>query len=774
MAPVLVDLHIHTSDNPEDLNTSYDIQALKNGIEKIANGAQYLISLSDHNTINKNAYLKSVSIIRHILLGVELHVRNYKEADPYHCHIIFSSEISEKVIDSLNTKLDTLYPQKVVQKTNPNIPHLADIMNAFDDFEFLLLPHGGQNHATFDKSIPKNVKFDKTLERSIYYNHFDGFTARSNKGLEETQGYFKRLGINDFVHLVTATDNYNPSEYPACKAGKEAGGYTPTWMLAQPTFDGLRLSLSESSQLVYGPKPDVWLKCIQSVSLKNEHIDIDVDLTPGLNVVIGGSSSGKSLLVDSIYRKLSATFDGSVYLSPYEVHNINVDNPTGQRPHYIDQNYIARVCDPKDKENKIQHIPLLKNVFPSDEDEREQISQALASLEQELSILVHSVREINALDDELSRLYALSHLITSKPRVNPLKAVKPDEKVRIPMTLKKSKYQSYTNILDEIEAFLSKNPLITHDRTLVEKLKKELNLAFNRSSLEVSIFEIVCAEVLRVDQSHTDKERESTIKRKQFESLIDSVKKYIRAEKRFYKARNKISTFKVRIRTNEIVSMGHKLRIENRFELTREKFLMVVNQMLKSEHQLSSFDAITPSSLSESHFRKRNPVVAGYEDFERRVHGVFKGMNSREYKITTKDGKDFEQLSAGWKTSVVLDLILGWKEDNATLIIDQPEDNLATNYINHGLLSAIKECKSSKQLILVSHNATIPMLGDAQNIILCKNDNNKIVIRSNALEGRIHDNRVVDYVANITDGGKASVKKRVKKYNIKNFREDTT
>lgn len=38
-------------------------------------------------------------------------------------------------------------------------------------------------------------------------------------------------------------------------------------------------------------------------------------------------------------------------------------------------------------------------------------------------------------------------------------------------------------------------------------------------------------------------------------------------------------------------------------------------------------------------------------------------MNKTVYKITTKDGKDFESLSAGWKTSVLLDLILGYDKE---------------------------------------------------------------------------------------------------------------
>ena len=90
-------------------------------------------------------------------------------------------------------------------------------------------------------------------------------------------------------------------------------------------------------------------------------------------------------------------------------------------------------------------------------------------------------------------------------------------------------------------------------------------------------------------------------------------------------------------------------------------------------------------------------------------------------------------------------------------------------YINEALVQTIKKVKYRKQVILVSHNATIPMMADAQTIVLCKNDGKKITIRSASLEGRIGKEKVLDLIADQTDGGKASIKKRVKKYNLKKF-----
>ena len=85
-------------------------------------------------------------------------------------------------------------------------------------------------------------------------------------------------------------------------------------------------------------------------------------------------------------------------------------------------------------------------------------------------------------------------------------------------------------------------------------------------------------------------------------------------------------------------------------------------------------------------------------------------------------------------------------------------------------MDAIKNIKHKKQIILVSHNATIPMMADAQNIVYCQNIDSKIYIRSSRLEGCIDEKAVLDIIADITDGGKSAIKKRVKKYNLKKFK----
>ena len=767
MNPIYIDLHIHTSDNPNQLNDNYDLDLLIKKILEFNKNSDFLISLTDHNVINKKAYLKAKELNINIILGVELHIRNYDNCPSYHCHIYFDlNEITETIIDELNEKLNQLYPNKVVEKLDPTIPTIQDIINKFDSYEFMLLPHGGQSHATFDTSIPTDVKFDTTLEKSIYYNQFDGFTARGDVKLEKTQDYFKRLGINEFVNLVTCSDNYFPNTYPN---GKDSNPFKPTWMLALPTFNGLRLSLSEQSRLIYSnDKPKIWSENIKSIKHDKENIEIDVELTSGLNVIIGGSSSGKTLLVDSIVKCITKDTEDSIY-KQYEIDKIKIDNPSGMLPHYLSQNYIMGVVN-NVSEDKIENIDIIKRVFPGDEEIKESINNGLRSFKKNIQDLVGNVKILEIETVNLSKIPILSRLlIKNNIDNNPFENLLPTENEIEKLKFSKSKFSQFVENLEEIDLVLTNFPFVNHNPTLIQKLKEELELALNNSILEKSVRTIINNEKENYDELLKINDSEEQTKKQNFDKLIESLKRYIKAYRGFFKTLELISNYSLKFDSEEIESMGHKLYIENDFVLNRDKFIETVNRFLKQSIQ--NFPNISPELFFEENFKKKSPKVLHYDDFEQKIYNSFESLNKKKYKIITDDGREFDKLSPGWKTSVILDIILGYDKDISPIIIDQPEDNLATNYINKGLVSAIKKIKSKKQIILVSHNATIPMLADAQNIVLCRNDNNKLIIKSSPLEGKIDGKEVVDHIAEITDGGKPSIKKRVKKYNLKKFNE---
>lgn len=769
MNPIYVDIHIHTSDNPNNLPSNYDVKELITNVRKLSGEYDVLLSLSDHNTINKNAYMDLIKEDISVLIGVELHIKKYNDVPPYHCHIIFNNNINERTIDELNEILDNLYPNKVVTNEDKDIPNIEDIINAFDSYEFLLLPHGGQSHRTFNKATSKTTKFDTSMERSIYHNHFDGFTSRSSTGLEDTKDYFEKIGINEFINLVTCTDNYSPKIYPRTKS-QEAEEFTPTWMLAEPTFDGLRISLSEESRLHYSSiPPQEWTSTIGKISLENEKIDIDVSMTPGLNVVIGGSSSGKTLFVDSLVNGVNKDFSKSNY-NDFSVKDIEIENPSGVSPYYISQNFIMSVL--RDSENDLSEIPIINKVFPEDRETVESIRHSLESLKRLINELADNAEKLEELQEDFSHVQKPNHLITDEViKNNIIEMLSPTQEEKDKLFISDPDYIEYKDMLIKLEKLFSEHPIIKNKSKEIKSIKQGLDEILSISEINELAFTKVEEFITSLNKKSMEEDRKITQIKSDRKNVIKYTYKAIKSLIGFYKAKDELSKFNVEFETKEINVAGHTLSIKNSFVLKKNQLVDSINECLKKEYRIKKLEELEPEILQKKCFSER-PKIANQSDLANRVYKLIDDTNKKEYQIITREGKNYKSLSPGWKSAVILDLVLGYESNSAPIIIDQPEDNLAIGYINHKLIEMIKEIKENKQVLLVSHNATIPMLGDAQNVIVCENDGDKIIIKSAALESDIKGKKTLDWIAELTDGGKPSIKKRVKKYNFKSYREE--
>lgn len=774
MQPVYLDLHIHTSADANHPNQDYDVAELVSQIKKLNGNSPFLISLTDHNMINKAAYMKAKSLEgMNLILGVELHIRNAEDKKSYHCHIYFNTPIEEEVIDKLNGILDKLYVNKLPSREDPDTPDIQKIINYFDEYDFILLPHGSQQHGAFNYSIGDGTNLDNAISRSIYHNQFDGFTARSTKGLELTHQYFERLGISEFINLLTCSDNYTPSKYPNTNSGNE-DDFIPTWMFAQPTFDGLRLSLSESTRLVYSKeKPIRQSDYIGHVGLQNEHIDVDVELSEGLNVVIGGSSSGKTLFVDSVVNAIKGKFSGSKYQARYGVDKMNVVNPSRMTPYYISQNYITENIV-NNNEKSIDKIDILQNLFPSDDEINQQITSALNRLNEVISDMMQQVDTIEKSERSLLAIPHPGQLVVTGPiKKNAVKCLLPTEEETSHVRYPSTKYDKDFEALVSIKEFMQYNPLVEDVNDEVASILQKLEQAVKAWNIYEDVANIVNAHKRKADSDLKEELGQKQNRITNRENLLANIETYVNAIRHFEQCKKDLLGMKCRFETKNVEARGHKLSVINNFEINAQILVGALQHFLRNEAGITSMADVTPWSLRKEYF-KGNMNIDSYETFAHKIYKSVMENNTRSYKIVTKDGKDFSTLSPGWKTAILLDLILGYDGDTAPIIIDQPEDNLAVKYINSTLTETIKAVKWNKQVIMVSHNATIPMMADAQTIVVCENDGNKITIRSAALEGEVFGQKVLDYIADQTDGGRTSIKKRVKKYNFKKFNTNET
>ena len=77
--------------------------------------------------------------------------------------------------------------------------------------------------------------------------------------------------------------------------------------------------------------------------------------------------------------------------------------------------------------------------------------------------------------------------------------------------------------------------------------------------------------------------------------------------------------------------------------------------------------------------------------------------------------RGLEDLSTGQKATAILLLLL--LDSDAPLIVDQPEDDLDNRFITDSVVPRMREEKRRRQFVFSTHNANIPVLGDAELIL---------------------------------------------------------
>lgn len=125
--------------------------------------------------------------------------------------------------------------------------------------------------------------------------------------------------------------------------------------------------------------------------------------------------------------------------------------------------------------------------------------------------------------------------------------------------------------------------------------------------------------------------------------------------------------------------------------------------------------------------------------------------------------KPLERLSKGQQCTAILNILL--VENKDPLIVDQPEDNLDNAFIADSLIASIRKNKLLRHYIFATHNANIPVFGDAELIVAMEEQDGKGRIIQGGI-GSIDTPSVRDYAVQVLEGGREAFLMREKKYGI--------
>ncbi|MFT5319628.1 MAG: ABC-type lipoprotein export system ATPase subunit [Chlamydiales bacterium] len=125
------------------------------------------------------------------------------------------------------------------------------------------------------------------------------------------------------------------------------------------------------------------------------------------------------------------------------------------------------------------------------------------------------------------------------------------------------------------------------------------------------------------------------------------------------------------------------------------------------------------------------------------------------------DFRPMDKLSGGQKCTAILHLLLLQNLD--PLIMDQPEDNLDNAFIADRIVAELRSAKLDRQFIFATHNANIPVFGDAEWIGVFEVFDGSGCVPEES-QGAIDVDKVKVKAANILEGGKTAFNQRKVKY----------
>lgn len=121
--------------------------------------------------------------------------------------------------------------------------------------------------------------------------------------------------------------------------------------------------------------------------------------------------------------------------------------------------------------------------------------------------------------------------------------------------------------------------------------------------------------------------------------------------------------------------------------------------------------------------------------------------------------KPLSSASAWQKTTAILTIILSQGE--YPLILDQPEDDLDSRLVYDLIVDRLKQAKNNRQIIVVTHNANIPVNWDAEYVVSMNSESSFIEVLH---KWTIEDVTIKREICDVMEWSKEAFEMRSKKY----------
>ena len=506
------------------------------------------------------------------------------------------------------------------------------------------------------------------------------------------------------------------------------------------------------------------------IIIKN-HKNYDIKLSPGINVIIGDNSIGKSLLLHKItnYEYLEDKKIKDGYENYLKGNKIKVNTKLDKSNiHTFDYQGSIRDKFSKDKQDNSK---FLKEKFP--EDLNKEIYKV--KIMTVFNDLFDYLEDKFDYDDKYRELISLTmvdeevvskNLSAKKISVNKTDIKKITKLKNYYDTIIAKIDENYSLIEDDLEKktidefkaklleFSEKYGFLNKKATKVYNVKTSMNNGIANYTKQIASWK----NELETKKSKFETEDSITLSN----TISDSVK--LRLNKKllsFDNINEKIEP--------SVLSFGEYLfvkKFKNCTSINDEYIKSVLNRVFKDNSKID-IERITEDELKSMIRSYGDSNVAPLDVLKIKIDNIIDDDLEPLPSITLHGNNVYSKLSSGMNSSIYFD-ILSTDQREGIYIVDQPEDDISQNSIKSNVLNNFKTMSYGRQIIMITHNPQFVVNLDADNVICIIKDD--ICVKSGALEyvDKADNVDILDTVAKSLDGGIESIQKRWKRYE-KNF-----
>lgn len=778
-----VDLHIHTDfsnqTKPNDYDGVFDITVLKS---KLIENDVKLFSLTDHNIINSKAYEDYYNSFSEgdpiLLVGCEFDIKveqNDGSFLTYHTLLIFNENNAIKA-NEISDIIETHFTTNGIDMKDRSLT-IDQVFELFSSYQFFYIPHA----AGHKNIIEAHKRTDIAKAQEMVLLMECAHEKVKEKSTKIINAGFDKLKELDFQNkedeaFINFSDNHNCNIYPTPKSKNPHEFYC---LKGEPTYETLRFaSIDPLSRIRKQTDVDLLknvTKYISSIKIENikDVENCEIEFSPNLNAIIGGASSGKSLLFNLIGKKIennkhkfnryhkedlnslikasnSQNYQNSLHFNSDEIIYIN----QGDIVNYFEEGDLTKLVKESEKNEELtvaeENIKSKRSELSKEFDEFTNLFDDFNnSYQQDFSIQEGDFENMLSDSFYFVEIDSATNTIDFEEKDILLNKLSSNTE-----TLKEDKVFELSN--EEIDIIDQFERLITEKKELIQ-LKK--NLQTKRDSFIKDVNQIIKQKNSQLNS--TSRAKTASIEHKN--NLITSCDKLFKSASKFNRTCEILQNYDYKTSENIEINESVKLTldVENNINLSNSIIGCLNNGNPNDSIYLNYFKILV----------KDNSQLKNYNDYSKQ--DLYKKIKKSTENILTKFNSPTSYLdygvngnsknkSPGYNSEMYLKTIL--QQENCKLVmIDQPEDNLGNSFKNEDLIKLLRDHKFKKQIIIVTHNPSIVVYGDSENIILAKNENEKISYEQLVLERKENQELIIDNL----DGGKYIFDMRSRKYNIK-------